>query len=134
LEGAPHPEAHEGMRVRPRHIPLLEEDAAVPRRVRARDEVEQRGLAGAVGPDDGVPLAPAHLEVDARQHLQAVEVVSQIARLENGHRASSEAGPGARDRARALSRTYCMKPMAPSGAYMTTKIRIRPTTRSTRSV
>ena len=43
----------------------VEEHAARGRRQLARDQLEERGLAGAVGPDDRAQLARLHLEITA---------------------------------------------------------------------
>src|SRR5581483_6571455 len=51
----------------------LEGDAALLRRVEAVDDVEHRGLAGAVRADDGADLALADVERDVGDRLHAAE-------------------------------------------------------------
>ena len=53
----------------PRHVLAFEHDLAAPRRDRARDRAQRRGLAGAVGADDGGELAAPGRERQAPQHL-----------------------------------------------------------------
>ena len=53
----------------PRHVLAVEHDAAAPRRDGAGDRAQRRGLAGAVGADDGGELAAPRLERNAPQHL-----------------------------------------------------------------
>ena len=45
--------------------------------IEAGDQVEERRLAGAVGPDQAEDLAGADLEVDAVERLQAAERLAQ---------------------------------------------------------
>ena len=64
------PSAEELMRLPARHIRAVEEDAAVIGSRHARDDVEERRLAGAVRPDEAGDRAARHLEgasVDDRQ-------------------------------------------------------------------
>src|SRR5690606_36193082 len=44
----------------------------------AQDRLEQRGLAGAVGPDDRQPLAARHVEPDPMQDLAPAEPYGEI--------------------------------------------------------
>ncbi len=48
------------------------------------DEVEERGLAGAVGPDDGADRALRHREAHAAYGLEAVEALGDVADLKHG--------------------------------------------------
>ena len=73
----------------------------------AVQHVEERGLAGAVGPDDAEDLALAHLEADVRQGLQTDERLRDAAHVEQrrpGARGAGRRRDGPRDhrRARAL--------------------------------
>src|SRR6185436_5537757 len=52
LEGAGHPARAEPVRGKPGHVTPVEPDAAPIRPQGARDQVEERGLAGAVRPHD----------------------------------------------------------------------------------
>mmetsp|Transcript_54949 Transcript_54949/g.134445 ORF Transcript_54949/g.134445 Transcript_54949/m.134445 type:complete len:227 (-) Transcript_54949:147-827(-) len=56
----------------------------------AADQVEQRALAGAVGPDDGDALAGLHGQLGAADDLALAEVLAQVAQFEGiaAHRAS----------------------------------------------
>src|SRR5439155_2510477 len=55
-----------------------EQDLAAGGREAAADEVEQRGLAGAVRPDDGHPLAGRHREVGAADDLGLAEALAKV--------------------------------------------------------
>ena len=61
------------MRRQASDIVAVEGDAAAGRRQNSGDGVEQRGLAGAVGTDDGATLAARHGEADAVDRAQGVE-------------------------------------------------------------
>jgi hypothetical protein len=54
----------------------------------AGEEVEQRGLAGAVGPHEGVHSALMHLEVDAVDRAEAPERLAQTTRPQRDPRGS----------------------------------------------
>src|SRR2546421_3219840 len=64
-----------------------------------RDQVEERGLAGAVGADDQPPLADRDVEIDACGDTQAAESLAQGSDSEGGHGARS----GWRDGVRPLA-------------------------------
>ena len=71
----------------------LEGDAAVLRRVEAVDDVEHRGLAGAVRPDDRADLALADIERDVGDRLHAAERERDV--LDREHRlAGRDLGAG----------------------------------------
>ena len=57
LEGAGHAAAGDAVGPHAGDLAAVEEDAAGVERLEAGDQVEQRGLAGAVGPDDADDLA-----------------------------------------------------------------------------
>ena len=67
----------------------LENEAAAGRLVDAADEVEDRGLAGAVGADDGEDLALLHVEGDPVDRADAAEVDREVLGLEERHRTRS---------------------------------------------
>src|SRR3989304_3267016 len=68
----------------------LEPDAPARHRVLARDQVEQRGLAGAVRPDDRVAQPRGDLAVDAADDRGAPEGLVDVRELEGGrHRAAA---------------------------------------------
>ena len=58
----------------------------------AGDEIEQRGLAGAVGADDQAPLARLDREVDIGGDAQAAERLAQVIDGERGHGGAFGAG------------------------------------------
>src|ERR1700759_2017805 len=60
----------------------IEQHLARGQRKAAADQIEQRGLAGAVGPDDGVALALLDLEIDAANDLGLAEGLVDVAEAE----------------------------------------------------
>ena len=68
----------------------LEQDAARGRRIDQPDQVEDRGLAGAVRPDDGVDLALLDREAHAVDRDHAAEPHAEIFHREEAHRSRSE--------------------------------------------
>src|SRR5437764_9991134 len=54
-----------------------------------RDQIEESGLAGAVGTDDQPPLADRDVEIDACGDTQAAECLAQGSDGEGGHGARS---------------------------------------------
>ena len=62
-------------------VDAVERDPALDRVVEPRQELHERGLAAAVGADDGHRFAGAHLEPDVVQHL-LVRMVIEIDVLE----------------------------------------------------
>ncbi|MCZ7562293.1 MAG: hypothetical protein M5U30_21580 [Burkholderiaceae bacterium] len=89
--GARQAEPRDARRVEPRDLAAVEADAARCRRQRARDAVEQRGLAGAVRADEPEQLARGHAEAHVVDRAQAGEVAAQTADLEQ--RAAHDALP-----------------------------------------
>jgi hypothetical protein len=67
------PEGGRGLRAADVHRLAGEEDLALVGRVGAGDDLDQRGLAGAVVADEGDDLAGGDLEVDLRQGLHGAE-------------------------------------------------------------
>src|SRR6185369_2788097 len=59
----------------------------------ARDQVEQRGLAGAVGADQQVPLALLDPQVDRARDLQPAEGLAQIGDFDDGAHVVFSSGP-----------------------------------------
>ena len=76
LERASHAEAGTDMHRDPRDVNAIEHDASVAGLQCAGQHVEERGLAGAIRPDDAVKHAAADLEVDALRHHQATEILA----------------------------------------------------------
>src|SRR5258707_13433665 len=52
---------------------------ALVRRVHARQQIERRGLAGAVGPDQRMQRAVDNLDVDSLHRLDAAETLDDVA-------------------------------------------------------
>src|SRR5205085_7447467 len=73
LERAGEPRAPAPMRRPPRDVPALELDRSGARIVEAGQQVDERGLAGAVRPDQPDDLVPAELERYVLQRADAFE-------------------------------------------------------------
>ena len=71
------PEVGQPVRRRPQHVGAVEAGPSRPRAGKARDAVEQRGLAGPVRPDQAADLAGGDGEVDAVERAQPAEVQAQ---------------------------------------------------------
>jgi hypothetical protein len=84
LERASHAEAAEIVGGDARDVPLLEDHAAGVRPDVTGDEVEQRGLACAVGADDGADRAGGDREAHAAHRLEAVEALPEVAHVKHG--------------------------------------------------
>jgi hypothetical protein len=84
LEAAPQAHAGALRRGNARDVLALEPDAAARGPVEARDGVEQRGLARAVGPDHGGDGARLHIKADASQCLHAAEGQRYAVNLQQG--------------------------------------------------
>src|SRR5439155_8536307 len=69
-----------------RHLHGLKEHSAGRLSNLACDDVEQGGLAGAVGPDDHAQLATLHREVQSVQRLEAAELDSNFLHMQDGFR------------------------------------------------
>ena len=69
---------------------VFEKDLAVRRRIDARDQVEDRALAGAVGADDREDLALLDREAHGIDRLQAAEMQRQVFGPEIAHRFRSD--------------------------------------------
>ncbi len=74
----------------------VEGDAAGAGARAAEDAHHQRGLAGAVGPDQRHDLARAHLDADAMQHRELAVAGSDLldAEARRGHSATSRSTSG----------------------------------------
>jgi len=62
-----------------RDVLVEQSDRAAVGRELARDQVEERGLAGAVGADDEPALAGLDRQVDARRDAQSAERLAEVA-------------------------------------------------------
>ena len=112
--------------------PVKEHATVASGRSKPRNQVEKRGLAGAVWTDDGMQLRPGEAEAQIVDRGQAAKSLGQI--LAFAGSARSWLGPqlscDARQRRRARSmrrEPSCHKPTKPFGARITTKIAITPT-------
>ena len=74
----------------PGDLLVVEDQAALPRIVDPADQVEDGGLAGAVGPDDREDLPGLHVEADGVQRPDAAEVDGEAVGLEECHRSRSD--------------------------------------------
>src|SRR6266850_1011199 len=117
LEAPRHAEAREGDGADPGDVSALEAHGAPARWQHARQHVDERGLARAVGTDDGDELTLADRQAHAVQrHVGAVEL-ADVVRFENHAREVS------------TGRRRAKSPMRPDGAKMTMKASMAPKTR-----
>jgi hypothetical protein len=93
LQGARDAEAGELVRPDPAQRPALPGDLPGVRSDEAADDVEQRGLAGAVGPDEAEHLAVADVERHGVEGLEAAERDADVAHTEQ-RLAAARAGRG----------------------------------------
>jgi hypothetical protein len=97
LEGPADTEPGDAMAGQAEDGPALEQDVAVVGRVEAAEAIEERGLAGAVGPDESHDLPGLHLEGDPLERDNAPEPHRDVAHGEQGRRPAGgcrEAGHG----------------------------------------
>ena len=113
LEGAAHSSAPDRVGREPGETLALEAHLARVRPELARQHVEQGGLAGAVGTDEGTDLAARHDQVHRGHGLDAAERLREPARLEHGR------GHGPLQRS---------EPAMPRGKARTRRARIPPST------
>ena len=77
LERADDAAARDLGRLRVGDVLAVVENVAGGRDEKFRQQVEKRGLAGAIGADQGVNLAPLHLQVDVAHSDKALEFLGQ---------------------------------------------------------
>src|SRR5262249_30941069 len=77
LEGAPDAQVDDSMRRQPGDLVALETDRAAVGREGPREHVEDRALAGAVGPDEAEDLAGLDVERDVGDGGEAAEALGQ---------------------------------------------------------
>jgi hypothetical protein len=82
LEGPGHPPLGDVIRLEPRDVRPLEDDATRVRVIEPTDHVQQGGLARSVGADDREDLALADLQADPRHRLHAPEGLGDFRDLE----------------------------------------------------
>ena len=71
-------------------VAVFENEAAGRWLVDAADQIEDGGLAGAIGADDGEYFALVHREADAVDGADAAEIDDEIVGLEERHRSRSD--------------------------------------------
>ena len=91
LEGAADAGLAELVRLAAGHVAAVEQNFAGAGPQESVEQVEQRGLAGAVGADDAEDLVSPQLEADILHGLQSAEGARQVAHFED-----DIAGPGDR--------------------------------------
>src|SRR5262245_5024362 len=106
----------------------------------AGDQVEQRGLPRAIGPDDEPPLA----RLDGERHVggdpEAAERLAEVLHAERAHRPPSLPGAGTtaasrgRPAARAQRQSRAVPGTSPSGMNTTMTTKIAPSTKFHRSM
>ena len=77
LEGAGDPLQRAARRARVVHRLAFEHDRALVGRQHAGQEIEERGLAGAVRPDQRVDVAAPHIHAQVVQRVEAAEALGQ---------------------------------------------------------
>ena len=83
LEGAREAPADAKARGQRRDVRRLERDGSRIGRVHAADQVEDRGLAGAIRPDQREALAASDAEREIVDHLEPAEALGEVLYLEN---------------------------------------------------
>src|SRR5262249_39446463 len=102
-----------------------EQDFAGARREQPGEEIDQRGLAGAIGPDDRDQLARMHGHADLNERAEGAIGLADLARFEQqGHAAFLAI----------LRRRSVANPAMPSGNAMTISAKIAPSTKRQYSV
>src|SRR5262249_53612646 len=105
----------------------------------ACDQVEERRLPRAVGPDDQAPLARLDLERHVGGDAEAAERLAEMVHAERAHRppspprAGTAAAPRGRPAARAQRQTRTVPGTSPSGMNTTIRPKIAPSTKSQRA-
>ncbi len=82
LERAGHATGGDGVRWHAEHRLAVEVDVALRRRVQTGEHVEERGLAGAVGTDEGDDRAERDVEVDVVDGGEAAELHPHLTGIE----------------------------------------------------
>ena len=95
LERAREPELRDPVRRASADLLVAEDDASAGRRVDARHDVQERGLARAVRPDQAEDLAVAHLDVDAGERGESLEALLDVLAPQDRARPSPRPGGSA---------------------------------------
>src|SRR5258708_25704741 len=123
LERTGDAQPHDLVRRQADQVAALERYGALVGPQMAGDEIEERGLAGAVGADHGVRLADLELERDVARGDEARERLPQAPYLQHGTLHGTHARrPYAAQRAL----TRATRPISPSGSTITITSRISP--------
>src|SRR5882724_8121416 len=83
LEGPRQPQPRDRGRTGTRDLAAVVEDLAAGRGKKVREQIEARGLARAVGADQGVDASAPDLEADAADGDETLELLGQAPRFEN---------------------------------------------------
>src|SRR5262249_37063457 len=117
LKAARDPELDLRVDRRRRDVRALEGDAARVDGNQTADQIDQRGLAGAVAADEGEHLTRCHGEVDVVHRVGVPEVFRELVGPQEGHDASARANRMA---------TRCAVPTMPVGSASTRTTRTTP--------
>src|SRR5437868_9553825 len=119
-------------------IAAEQRDRAAVGRDLAGDQIEQRGLTGAIGTDDQPPLARRDIEIDVRGHAQTAERLVQTIDAERGHGGGAPTLPRTGELLRSRNARQPIFQMRtdpgtkPSGMKVMMATKITPSTRFTR--
>ena len=119
------------MRRKPGDVAAVEEDPAAVGREQAGDQVEERGLAGAVRADDGVQASAGEVKAQAVDRGQSAEALGQLLgaqdRLAHGSVRSLVSTAGSASRSVKCASQSRQSPTMPLGAKITTRMATTPT-------
>ena len=114
LEGPAQAQARPHVWLDPGHVMRTQAHASPRRALQTRDDIEQRRLAGAVGPDQPVHLSGGHVEGDGIEGLQSAEahrdVFDATGRAASGSANGGHLG-GIGDRGRRVARHAASRPV-----------------------
>src|SRR5262249_29949786 len=126
LKGAAEPHAHDAARRLAGDLLAGEVDAPALRPQKSGDDIDEGGLAGAVRPDDGEPLALLERKVDVVGDHHAAEAQRQLLGPDELHQPFSETGRSARSSLRLSWRVRGRRPVIPRGATRMTAMSVAP--------
>ena len=98
----------------PGDVAILQQDAAGAGLELAADLIDKAGLAGAIRPDDDMPLARRDGEVDVIGHHQAAERFVETIEAQQSHGRTPR------------HRTFCRLPHRPPGKNITQQMKVTP--------
>src|SRR5664279_5212129 len=140
LIGARHAEVRAPTARRAGDVLAEQPDRAAVGRDLAGDQVEQRGLAGAIGADDQPPLARLNIEIDAAGDMQPAEGFGEACDGEGGHGGGPRLSPAATAPGfgficrHASRQSRAVPGTRPSGIRMTMATKIAPSRKFQRSM